>query len=242
MSHFLGFFIRGAFGFGSNMPIVLLTTWILGPHHAVLLVVVAATVAQVHLFPQGFHSADWTVTRPLIVGQLIGIGLGTWVFTMLAGEWLTLILGIVIGSVVVMDRLKLVQRLSRWLDFRSGTVTSLLAVTSGTVGTISGGGGIYFLAAYLKFACATPKALRGTGLVLSGFFMIGRIAFVAIAGLISLHLLSETVILLPAIFCGTWAGTRFFRDSSPERFYVGLQMLLLWAAVALIGKGLLGIL
>ena len=50
-SHFFGFFIRGALGFGSNMPIVLLTTWLLGPHHAILLVVLTAFVAQIHLFP-----------------------------------------------------------------------------------------------------------------------------------------------------------------------------------------------
>ncbi len=36
VSCFLGFFIRGAFGFGSNIPIVLLTTPILGPHHAIV--------------------------------------------------------------------------------------------------------------------------------------------------------------------------------------------------------------
>ena len=39
------------------MPIVLLTTWILDPHHAVLLVVLAALVAQVHLLPQGVKTA-----------------------------------------------------------------------------------------------------------------------------------------------------------------------------------------
>ena len=51
-SYFFGFFVRGAFGFGSNMPIVLLTTWLLGPHHAILLTAVAALAAQLHLLPQ----------------------------------------------------------------------------------------------------------------------------------------------------------------------------------------------
>ena len=46
VSYFLGFFVRGTFGFGSNIPILLLTTPILGPHHAIVLVAAAA------LFPR----------------------------------------------------------------------------------------------------------------------------------------------------------------------------------------------
>lgn len=241
-SHFLGFFIRGVFGFGSNMPIVLLTTWMLGPHHAILLVILAAFVAQIHLFPQGLNTADWKVTRSLIIGQLVGIALGTWLFTILAADWLTLILGLLITSIVLMDRFKLLERLASLVDLRSRTVTSSLAVTSGAMGTVSGGGGIYFLAAYLKLACATPETLRGTNLILSGFFMMGRILFIAIARLISLRLLVEAAILLPVVFLGTWAGTRFFQASSPERFYAALQLLLFFAAIALVGKGIVKIL
>lgn len=242
VSHFFGFFIRGAFGFGSNMPIVLLTTWVLSPHHAVLLAMLASTVAQIHLFPQGLHTADWGVTRPIAVGQLVGIGVGTWIFTKLRADWLTLILGLLIGVIVLMDRFRLLERLERLVDLRSRSVTSLLSVTSGTVGTVSGGGGMYFLIAYLKLACATPQAFRGTNLVLSGFFLTGRVLFIAIASLISLELLVETALLVPVVFLGTWAGTRFFRATSAERFYTSLQLLLLWAAIALVGKGIGGLL
>jgi len=54
LAHFAGFYIRGALGFGSNMPIVLLTTWVLGPHHAILLVALTSGIAQIHLLPRGF--------------------------------------------------------------------------------------------------------------------------------------------------------------------------------------------
>jgi uncharacterized membrane protein YfcA len=80
VSYFLGFFVRGAFGFGSNIPIVLLTTPILGPHNAIVLVAVAAFVSQIDLLPQGVHTADWRVSKPLIVGMLAGAAVGTWFF------------------------------------------------------------------------------------------------------------------------------------------------------------------
>ena len=45
-AHGFGCFIRGAFGFGSNMPIVIITTFLLGPHHAILLALLTTIVAQ----------------------------------------------------------------------------------------------------------------------------------------------------------------------------------------------------
>lgn len=219
------------------MPIVLLTTWLLGPHHAIVLVVLTASAAQVHLFPQGFGTADWTVTRPLLIGMCVGVALGTWLFTILAADWLTLIMGTLITGILVMDRLKVLQRLGNYIDLRARAVTSSLATVSGFVGTVSGGGGLYFLVVYLKLACETAASLRGTNLILSGFFIFVRVALLALTGIITLPMVVEAAVLLPAVFCGTWVGTRAFHATSPERFYVALQILLFAAAFALIGRG-----
>ncbi len=238
VAHFIGFFIRGAFGFGSNMPIVLLTTWLLGPHHAILLVIFTATVAQVHLFPQGFRTADWTVTRPLILGMFVGVAVGTWLFTILAADWLTLLMGILITVVVAMDRLRLLERLTQYVDIRARAVTSTLAAISGGVGTVSGGGGIYFLVIYLKLACKTAASLRGTNLILAGFFILVRVALLVPTGLITAPLLIEAALLSPVVLLGTWAGTRAFHVAEPRRFYDALQLLLLLAALALMFRGI----
>ena len=237
LAHFLGFFIRGAFGFGSNMPIVLLTAWLLEPHHAILLVVFTAATAQIHLFPQGFGTADWKVTKPLIIGMFLGTALGTWFFTILAAEWLLLLMGILITLVVAMDRFRLLEWMTRFVDLRARTITSSLALFSGTVGTVSGGGGLYFLVVYLKLACRTAESLRGTNLILSGFFILSRVLLLLPTGLITLQLLVEAALLLPAVFLGTWAGTRMFHKMEPRSYYGALQFLLLLAAIALMVRG-----
>lgn len=237
VAYFLGFFVRGAFGFGSNIPIVLLTTPILGPHHAIVLAAVASFVAQIDLLPQGLRTADWKVSKLLITGMLAGTAVGAWLLTLWKAEWLEISMGLLIMAIIGMERLQLMQRLLERFDLRSRRITSTLAVTAGVVGTVSGGGSIYLLVPYLKLACRTTETFRGTNLVLSGFFLTGRVLFFVIVGLVTLTIVAEALVLMPAIFLGTWIGTRFFRTASPQRFWGALQALLICGALVLVGKG-----
>jgi len=238
-AHFLGFYIRGAFGFGSNMPIILLTTWLIGPHHAVVLVVITASAAQVHLLPQGFKTSDWPVTRPLMAGMLIGITVGSWIFTILAADWLILLMGGLITGIVLMDRLRLLERLRAVIDLRARPVSLLLSLVSGLVGAISGGGGLYFLVVYLKLACRTAAGLRSTSIILSGVFILLRLALLVVTGFVSWSVVAEAALLMPGVLLGTWAGTRTFHAIDSPRFYGALQFVLLAAAIALLAKGAL---
>lgn len=236
VSYFFGFFVRGAFGFGSNIPIVLLTTPILGPHHAIVLTAVASFIAQIDLLPQGVRTADWQVAKPLIVGMLAGTAVGTWLLRLWRDERLEVSMGLLIVAIVGMERFRLLERLPERFDLRSRRTTSTLAVTAGAVGTV-GGGGIYLLVPYLKLAWRTPERFRGTNLVLSGLFLTARMLFFIIAGVVTLKIAVEDIVLVPVIFLGTWVRTHFFRTASPQRFWAALQGLLLCGALVLIGKG-----
>lgn len=224
------------------MPIVLLTAWLLDPHHAILLVIFTAAAAQIHLFPQGFKSADWQVTKPLVIGMFLGVALGTWLFTILAADWLMTVMGVVITIIVAMDRLRLLERMTHFVDLRARSITTSLALFSGTVGTVSGGGGLYFLAVYLKLACKTAVSLRGTSLILAGFFILVRVLLLLPTGLITGQLLVEAALLLPVVFLGTWLGTRAFHLTESHQFYNALQILLLLAAFALMLRGIVKLL
>jgi hypothetical protein len=235
---FAGYFSRGLFGFGSNMLIIIVIAWILGPHHAVLLTLLATGAAQIHLFPQGIKTANWKITRTLLLGQCAGIAVATWLFVTLKADWLTLLLGLLVALNVLMDRFRLLNRLGNHIDMRGTATVSGLAVSSGMLGTLSGGGGIYLLIPYLKLSCDDPGTLRGTALAMSGIFMVARIAAMAAAGAFAPHMLVETALILPVVFLGTWTGSRLFHAISAERYYGFLQFFLITAASALIGRGL----
>jgi uncharacterized protein len=181
-------------------------------------------------------TADWEVTRPLLAGMVVGVTVGTWVFTKLEADWLTLLMGGLITGIVVMDRLRLLERLTHLIDLRDRMVSMTLALLSGLVGTISGGG-LYFLIVYLKLVCKTAAGLRGTNLILSGLFILVRVILLIGAGFVSWSVAVEALLLLPAVLLGTWSGTRGFHAIDSEKFFSALQIVLLTMAVALAVKG-----
>lgn len=238
---FMGFFIRGAFGFGSNLPIILVCTWILGPHHAVILTMLGSFAVQVYLFPQGIRGADWKIVWPVCAGLAIGICVGTYFFASLDGSWLTLIMGLLIIFILIGERFAVVEALSHRINLKSHKTIISLSTTSGFIGSISGGGGMYFLVPYLKHICPTPALLRNTNLALGGLFMVGRITGVALIGFISWPLISQAAMLLPAAFLGAWCGSRFYGTATTERFYASLNIVLLVLAFATTARGLLAV-
>jgi len=233
-----GCFIRGAFGFGSNMPIVVITTFILGPHHAILLSLMTTIVAMVNLVPQGIRTADWPVAKPLLGGLLVGTFAGTVLFTVLAPDWLVLVLGALICTIVLMDAFRAIEYLTRRIDLRSRRLASAFSLIGGVVGGISGGGTFYFLVVYMKHACPDRVALRGTTAIMSAITMAVRLATLIAAARITPTIVVEGLILAPIVYGATWFGSHVFRVSSAERFYRALQILLLAGAIGLVVKGI----
>ena len=237
LAHCGGCFIRGAFGFGSNMPIIVATTFIIGPHHAILLALMTTIIAQAHLLPSGFRTADWKITKSLILGMIVGTLFGTWIFTRLSGMALEIILGTLIVFIILMDTFKLVEKLIVNLDLRSRNITTGFSFVGGTMGGLSGAGAFYFLVVYLKHACRSPEALRGTNVMLSSITMFMRASALATAGLITPTLITEGLFLGLPILLSTWLGAHAFKLTSNQRFFFFLQLLLLAGAAALVLKG-----
>jgi uncharacterized membrane protein YfcA len=237
-THALGCFIRGAFGFGSNVPIVVISAFLLPPHQAILLALMTTLAAQLQLIPAGFRTADWKVTKPLMGGLVLGTGLGSWLFSVLSAEWLVIILGGVIVFVILMDTIKVIEKVVRFIDLRSKPLAAALASIGGLMGGLSGAGAFYFLVVYLKHACPKPDTLRGTNILLATLTMGMRFVSLGFLGFLTPTLILEGLTLWPIAFLATWLGSQAFRRSKPAGFYLSLQIVLLLGAASLIYKGL----
>ena len=237
VAYLAGFAIRGSFGFGSNLPAVLVTAWVLGPHHAVLLAALVAMMAQVQILPQGVHGAHWGRVVPVVVTMLFGTAVGVWLLTIIEADWLLLVLALLIAIMVVTDRLHLLEKVGRFIDVRSPRVAASVGTVSSMMSTLSGGGALYLLAPYLKLAAASPLEFRSTNVMIGGIAGLARVLMLSAAGLVTFELLLDAASLVPTITLGMWVGTRYFRAVSADRFFAALQWMLLLAAVLLAVKG-----
>lgn len=239
LAYMVGYYIRGAFGFGSNLPAVLISAWVLGAQQAVLLAAFTATLSQLQLLPQGVRDACWPRVVPVVVAMGLGSLIGVWLLTVLHADWLLLVLALLVAWMVAMDRFHLLERLAHRVDVRSPRLAAVLAVLSSTMGAISGGGAIYLLAPYLRLAAASTAEFRASNVMIAGLAMLTRILMLSAAGLLTLEIMVDSAALMPAVVLATLAGTRFYRLAEPARFFAALQWVLLAAAAMLAVRGLL---
>ncbi|MBM3524311.1 MAG: hypothetical protein FJX57_15255, partial [Alphaproteobacteria bacterium] len=151
--YFFAYFLKGAFGLGALTPAVLFGSLVVGPHHAVILAALANTASQVQFLRDAWRTGDRALAGRLLVPLVIGAAGGLLVFARLDARLLSLALGIVLGLIVLADMLSLIDRLASRVDLRSRAVQWLVAAISGGIGGLTGAGGLFFLAAYVRFAC-----------------------------------------------------------------------------------------
>ena len=237
--YFGSFFIRGTFGFGSGVPAILLGSYILEPHHAVLLLLTCSSISHVQFIWHGIRYADWGVAWIILVFLIPGVIGGVWVFRELSAAWLTLVLGAVITTIVAISLTDIMLRLEERMNIRSPWICGILATLSGWIAGAVGAGANYLTVAYLRHACPTAIKLRATGFTLSTVSIIGRIVVTSIAGLISPQIIAETILLAPVVISGGWLGARFFRTLPDHRFDKVFRVFLLLIAISVIVKGII---
>src|SRR3546814_14243032 len=102
-----------------------------------------------------------------------------------------------LGCTVLADMLRLPDHLARRLDLRAFRVPFGLSVIGGLVSGMAGGGMIYFLSMYTKWACPNPAAFRATNILNSAFSYVWREGLMVVGGLMTLASLVEAPRLMP---------------------------------------------
>ncbi len=235
--YFFAFFIRGIIGFGSALPAVLGSAWVLPPHDAVLLALLTSVFAQVQLLPQGFREANWKISRPMLAGTIVSVVIGVWIFASLSAAWLTIVLGIVLSAAVLADMARVVERLATRMRLDGFGVAFWLAALAGLIAGVAGAGSQYFLSFYIRWAAPSPREFRATNIVISGLATFWRALVTLAAGLISIKLTLEALLVMPAAYAGAWGGEKLAGRLSAERYFGFFRWFLLVAAIALIWKG-----
>jgi uncharacterized membrane protein YfcA len=238
VTNFLAFLARGAIGIGAVAATVSVTAWLMPAQDAVILTLLGATLPQLPLLGEGVRDSDWHVSRPILVGLAISIAAGVWGFTRISSDAFVLVLGICMSLIVLLDLTGMVERLVPLMNLRSIWIAFVLSLAAGLLAGLSGAGGLILISVYLRHACRNHISLRATMIMLGSMILIWRTIVVAFAGLITLPLLSEALLLQPAVYGGVWVGQHFFRGMSPKAFTWLFQGVLLVSALGLLIDGI----
>jgi uncharacterized membrane protein YfcA len=240
--YFAAFLARGVLGFGAVAPIVIITSLLIDPHHAVLLALVAGTLPQLQMLPEGIRDGDRAIAWPVLGAMMVGIPGGVWIFANMGTDWFLLVLGGIIATLTLLDIGKVLDRALANVNMRALPVALSLSATAGFVNGLAGAGGVISIAVYLKQACRDHVSLRGTLVLVGTLLLCWRLVVTVAAGLVSLKLFAEAMLLLPVVVLGVWLGASCFRNIDAARYHRIVQLVILFSALGLVFKGVMRLL
>ncbi len=230
----LAFFVRGYSGFGSSLVAVTGLALVLAPATVVPALYVLEVVASLMLLPTTWRQAHWPSLRWMLAGCVLGTPVGVAVLAYLSvGATRRLVFAAVFVSALTLWRgFSLPGMPGRGRAAVAGALSGLL---NGAVG-VSGPPAIvlYF---------ASPAAAGVSRASLSVLFLFTdamALPAAGAAGLLTAQVLLLTVLVLPALLAGVWAGKLRFERVQPETFRRTALLLLMGLSAAGLLRELLG--
>ena len=219
--YFASFAVKGAIGIGSLTPTVVFGAMVIDAHHAVALALMANILSQLQYVAHGFRDGDWVLARKIIIPNFAAAAIGIWIFGRIGAPELTFVLGLALGLLVLFD---------------IGGVWTMIA--AGLISGMTGAGGLFLIAVYLRLVKRDKADFRATILLLAVLVVAWRAAVMIYSGHIDLQIATEGALLFPIILLGGLAGSMAFGRISEKRFTRTLQFVLLFGATVLFWRGL----
>jgi uncharacterized membrane protein YfcA len=217
-------------GQGGGLVLLLATSAIVGPKHALAITAPALLFGNLHRATLLRRSIDRSVAGRMIVGAVPGAFIGG-LATGVMPAWTIRVLMIVLTVLAIAKALG-------WLRFK--VLPAALPPAGFALGAMTGtsGGAGVLVSPILLSAGLSGRAFVGTSAAIAASMHIGRVVGYAGLGLFSRQLLGYTLLVTLAIFAGNWAGTRVQRllpDKAQTLFEYGTLVVCVALSVAGLG-------
>ncbi len=237
--YFFSFALKGMFGLGAMPPLVIFGSWVVGPHHAVVLAVIANVFSQLQFTPEGLRHGDLRLVRSLVIAYIPATILGVWIFGTLESDWLTAIVGLLLIGILSLEGSALMRRYDRAFQERATVLAPVMSAVSGVVGGVAGAGGVLLVSTYVRMVCSDARVLRASVILIATIFVTWRTVVYAANGFVPLAILVECVVLLPIIVVGGYTGSKLFGLFPRDRFFFAFRIFLILASLNLVAKGVI---
>lgn len=232
------FAIKGLVGYGAVPAIIVLGSHVVSPHHVVLLAAISNLVSHVQFVPEGWRHGDRRLSFWLALFFIPTVAFGIWMFTRLDGDRLSIVSGVLIITLLLLETSGLMRRFEPVIQRHRRISGPIAASACGLISGFIGVGAIVFISAYIRMFCPTRQTFRATVFLVAGLLAVYRSTVLIASGVIGADILLQALILAPAAYLGGVAGSALSRRLSNERFFAVYRALLLAGGASLIWRGL----
>lgn len=215
-------FVRGYSGFGFSAMVIAASALVTNPLNTVAVVVICEAVMSVQSWRGVGRNVDWRRVGYLMAGAVIGLPIGLWAINAIPVDAARAVISvyILIMCLVLLSGWTLGREVHGPANFGVGIVSGL-ANAPGMAGLP--------VAAFFAAQTMPAAVFRAT---LVAYFPIldivsGPLYFYH--GMVSMDTLWASLLTLPMVFLGNWAGGRHFLNTDPQdfrKFAIGLLALL----------------
>ncbi|QEX15865.1 membrane protein [Hypericibacter terrae] len=227
--------LRGYTGFGFALAAVPALTLILDPADMVPVVTLITLVGGLQLVIQVWRQADWPSVWLLLVGAALGLPFGVAMLRYLPADLMRAFIGLTVLVAVLL--------LWRGAVFNSMPSRSMRLALGALSGLLNGSTSMGGPPVIIFFLASPGGAAVGRASLLVYFFLLSWITLgaAAVGGLVTVHVVLLTILLLPAMSLGNWVGAHLFTKSTASAYRrVALIVLASVAAVAIV-RAMVGI-
>jgi len=215
-------FVRGYSGFGFSAMVIAASALVTNPLNTVAVVVICEAVMSVQSWRGAGANVDWRRVLYLLGGAMIGLPIGLWAINAIPIDAARAVISIyiLIMCLVLLSGWSLHREVHGPVNFGVGIISGL-ANAPGMAGLP--------VAAFFAAQTMPAAVFRAT---LVAYFPIldiisGPLYFYH--GMVSMDTLWASLMTLPMVFLGNWAGGRHFLNTDPQdfrKFAIGLLALL----------------
>jgi uncharacterized protein len=208
---FVAAYVRGYSGFGFAALVVSAASLVTNPLHAVPVVLLADIGMTVQQARGIWRHVDWRRTGGLFAGALIGVPVGVFGLVHVGVD---LARAVIAGFVLVMCAMLL----AGWVFRRAVGVPGHVGV--GVVSGIANGAAVGGLPVAVFFAAQAMPAVVFRATVIAYFTLLDAwsVPLMWGAGLVTRDTVVATVLAMPILMLGIWAGGRHFTRAAPSDF------------------------
>ena len=219
-------FVRGYSGFGFSAMVITASSLVTNPLNFVTVVMLCEVLMTVQAWRGVGPDVDWRRVRLLLAGAAVGMPLGLWALTSIPEDAARAVISgyVLIMCLVLLAGWQLQREVRGPGNFLAGVVSGLA--------NAPGMGGLP-VAAFFAAQSMPATVFRATLVAYFPLLDIYSAPLYFYHGMITWDTLWASLMTLPMVFLGNWAGGRHFLNTDPQdfrKFAIGLL-----AALATLG-------